>query len=240
MKLLKAFATCMIVALSACTEETMSLPMAAGGASQNKELAAAEKTLVAEAKSLSQQSKDIVTRNTVQAAAIGAAAGCGLMLLMGGDANDCMQGAAMGAVAGGAVGYGAGKEAAKANTKLVEQKEVIAKLSGINKKLGSVETRLRSVVRQQDAELASLRRQMSAGQISESAYKARARGVNTNRKAVQSALQKTSGQVDGAYKNLVALEKDGAGDLSRSKVAANSTKSRLNRTMQSIALVSVN
>lgn len=218
----------------------MSVSMAPGGASQNKELAAAEKALVAEAKSLSQQSKDIVTRNTVQAAAIGAAAGCGLMLLMGGDGNDCMKGAAMGAVAGGAVGYGAGQEAAKANKKLVEQKEVIAKLSGINQKLGSVESRLRSVVGQQNAELASLRRQVSAGQISESAYKARARGVNSNRQAVQAALQKTSGQVDGAYKNLVALEKDGAGNLSRSKAAATSTKNRLNRTLQSIDLVSVN
>lgn len=240
MKLIKAILACAVLAVTACTEESMNLPMAAGGTSKNAELAAAEKTLVSEARSLSQQTKDIVTRNTVQGAAIGAAAGCGLMLLMGGDANDCMTGAAVGAVAGGGIGYGAGQTAAKANKKLVEQKQVIAKLSGINQKLGSVESRLRSVVRQQNAELASLRRQVSAGQISESAYKARARGINSNRQAVQSSLQKASGQVDGAYKNLVALEKDGAGNLSRSKTAAKSTKSRLSKTIQSIQLVSVN
>ena len=239
MKLLKSLAACFVVALSACTEQSMSISMAQEESSQNKELTAAEYALLAEAKSLTQQSKDIVARNTIDGAAVGAAAGCAIQLLLGGDADDCLKGAAVGAVAGGAVGYGAGKEAAKANTKLVEQKEVIAKLSGINQKLSGVETRLRSVVSQQNAELASLRRQVSAGQISKSVYNARARGVNSNRQAVQAALQKTSGQVDGAYKNLVALEKNGAGNLSRSKAAANSTKNRLNRTLQSIDLVSV-
>ena len=239
MKLLKPFAACLFVVLSACSEQSMSVSNAQGYASQNKELATSESKLLAETKSLNRQSKDIVARNVVEGAVMGAAAGCALSLLLGGDADDCAEGAAMGAVAGGAVGYGAGKEAANANKKLVEQKEVIAKLSGINQKLGSIETRLRSVVRQQNAELASLRRQVSAGQISESAYKARVLGVNSNRRAVQEALQKTSARVDGAYKNLVALEKDGAGNLARSKAAATSTKNRLNRTAQSIRLVSV-
>lgn len=240
MKLIQLLAACFIVALSACNDQALSVSMAQEESSQNKELAAAENALVAEAKSLTQQSKDIVARNTMQGAAMGAAAGCVLELLMGGDTDDCVRSAAAGAVAGGVVGYGAGQEAANANKKLVEQKEVIAKLSGINQKLGGVETRLRSVVSQQNAELASLRRQVSAGQISKSVYDARARGVNSNRQAVQAALQETSGQVDGAYKNLVTLEEDGAGNLSRSKAAASSTKNRLNRTLQSIDLVSVN
>lgn len=240
MRILKSFLACAILVVSACTEDTMGLPMMAGGSSKNPELAAAEKTLVTEAKSLAQQSKDIVRRNTIQGAAIGAAAGCGLMLLMGGNEKDCLAGAAAGGLVGGGVGYDAGKKAASANKKLVEQKEVIAKLSGINKKLGSVESRLRSVVRQQNAELASLRRQVAAGQLKESEYKSRAQGINANRKAVQASLQKASLQVDGAVNNLSKLEKDGAGNLSRSKQAARSTKSRLQRTMQSIELVSVN
>ncbi|WP_391480708.1 hypothetical protein [Nereida sp. NH-UV-3] len=239
MKLMKLLAACCIVALSACVDQPVSVSKAQGQASKNKELSASEGRLLAEAKSLSRQSRDIVARNAIEGAVIGAAAGCALSLLLGGDADDCKDGAIVGGVAGGAVGYGAGKEAAQANKKLVEQKQVIAKISGINQKLGSIESRLRSVVRQQNAELSSLRRQVSAGQISESIYKARARGVNSNRRAVRAALQNTSGQVNGAYKNLVALEKDGAGNLSRSKAAATSTRNRLNRTVQSIDFISV-
>lgn len=240
MKLIKLLAACFIVALSACNDQSMNVSMSQSQSSQNKELAAAEKALITEANSLTRQSKDIVVRNAIEGAMVGAAAGCAFALILGGDADDCADNAAVGAIAGGAIGYGAGQEAAKANRKLVDQKAVISKLSGINQKLGGVETRLRSVIRQQNAELASLRRQVSAGQISESAYKARVRGVNSNRQSVKAALRKTSGQVDGAYNNLVALEKDGAGKLSRSKAAANSTKKRLDRTLKSIELISVN
>lgn len=97
-----------------------------------------EVALEREVMSLQQQTKNIIVRNTVEGAVMGALAGCALAVMMGGDERDCARGAAVGGIAGGVGGNAVGRAAAEKNEELVKQDAILANLKGINSKLGSV------------------------------------------------------------------------------------------------------
>lgn len=215
--------------LSGCMEQAGSLT----SSSKTPE----ERQLEKEAKSLTQVTRDIVVRNTVEGAVIGAVAGCALAVMFGGDSSDCAAGAAIGGVAGGVGGNQVGRQAAAANQELVKQDQIISNLRGINQRLGGVETRLRSVVRSQNAEINSLRRQLAAGQISDSAYTARVNAINNNRQTVINALAQSENNVVSSRNELVNLERQSGRPLTQSKNAATSTQRRLASIRNSIRLV---
>ena len=83
----------------------------------------------------------------------GAAAGCGIAMLMGGGARNCAQGAIAGGVVGGVGGNVVGRQAAAANTEIVRTAEVVQNLSQVSQRLNGVETNLQQVLSAQDAEL---------------------------------------------------------------------------------------
>ncbi|MEM7472690.1 MAG: hypothetical protein AAF340_15175 [Pseudomonadota bacterium] len=222
------------LALTACTEDTLSSVSGGGGGKKT----AQERKLEQDVRSLNQQTQSIITKNTLQGAAVGALAGCGVALLFGGDGGDCARGAVAGGVVGGVAGNQVGKKAAKVNQELVKQRETIAKLSGINKRLGGIEANLRSVVRSQNAEISSLRRQVNAKQISASQYNARVKAIQSNRKNVRDGLVKAENNVTKSQVELAKLEKQGGKPLTQTKRAASSTKSRLTRLRKSVRLVS--
>ncbi|GFE64083.1 YMGG-like glycine zipper-containing protein [Litoreibacter roseus] len=227
-----AFAV-LIMLLSACTEESLQLASVTGGGNKTP----AEKALEKEVKSLNQQTRDIIVRNTVQGALAGAAAGCLVGALIG-DSGDCARGAAAGAVIGGIGGNQVGRKAANVNKELVKQREIIANLNGVNKRLTSVEGNLKRVVASQNAEIRSLRRQRANNQLSSSDYAKRVNAINDNRKAVRNGLGTAEQNVAKSRTELVKLEKEGGRPLTSSKKAASSTQRRLSSLRKSVALVS--
>ena len=218
--------------LSACTEESLQF---AGGGSAGK--TQAERKLEAEARSLNQISRNIIVKNTIEGAVIGAAAGCGIAVILGGDSSDCLTGAAIGGVAGGVGGNAVGRQAAQKNEQIVKTAEVVKNLSQVSQRLNGVEAQLASVVRSQNSEIRSLKRQLDANQVSQSTYNARVRAINSNRTAVRNELAKSEANVDKASKQLASARAGGQSDVRAAQRAASSSKARLARTRNSIKLI---
>lgn len=198
---------------------------------------AAEIALEKEVVSLRQQTQDIIVRNTVEGAIAGAVAGCALVLMMGGDGDDCARGAVVGGVAGGVGGNAVGRAAAKKNEELVKQDQILANLKGINARLGSVNTRLSSVIAAQNTEIASLKRQLDGEQISQSAYDSRVRAINSNRSAVIRGLQAAEQDVSKSRVDLVNIGKQGGTSYPALQEAAQSTESRLKSLRSTVNLI---
>ncbi|WP_456385741.1 hypothetical protein [Profundibacter sp.] len=228
------FASFMLL-LSACVEGTPTVSALSGGSVKGK--TAAEIALEKETKSLSQVSKEIVTRNTVQGVIVGAVAGCVMAELFGGD---CAQGAVAGGIVGGVGGNAAGRKAAAANKQLVNQRQVIANLTGINKRLGSIQSNLRRVVASQNSEISSLRRRLASNQVSKAQYSSRVRAINSNRSAISSSLQRAENNVARSQQTLVNLGRQDGRSYSTERRAVTSTQNRLARLRKSASLARVN
>ncbi|WP_424980026.1 hypothetical protein [Leisingera sp. S232] len=219
--------------LGACTEESMQIGALGSGTWKTPE----ERALEAEARNLNQVSRNIIVKNTLEGAAVGALAGCGLALLLGGDGGDCAAGAAAGAVVGGVGGHAVGAKTAKKNEEIVRTKEVVANLSQVSTRLNSVEAKLRNVLSSQSAEIRSLKRQLQAGQVSESAYKTRVRAINSNRSAVQASLAKSEQNMVNAKGQIAQARSQGQPGLAQASQAAESNRRRLARTRATIKAI---
>lgn len=222
---------------SGCTDTTGGTSTGAVSSVSVSGKNANEVALEREVMSLQQQTKNIIVRNTVEGAVMGALAGCALAVMMGGDERDCARGAAVGGIAGGVGGNAVGRAAAEKNEELVKQDAILANLKGINSKLGSVQSRLSAVLAAQKAEIASLKRQLDAKQISKSSYDARIRSINSNRTAVANGLQAAEAGVARSRTDLAAVEKEGGRPMPALQTAAKSTESRLKSLRGSIDLV---
>lgn len=221
--------------LSACTEASMS----GSGYSSSASVAgktAAERDLEAQVRDLNKVTQNIVVSNTVQGAVVGAIAGCGLVLLLGGNGNDCAKGAVAGGVVGGVAGNQVGQTAAQKKRKLVQRDQVLANLKGVSAKLDGVEGKLHAVLKSQDAELASLRRQVKANQVSQSAYNQRLNAINANRKAVDAGLATSETNIVKTREEIKTAKAQGQSDLGTVDAAAASTQQRLARNRKLIAL----
>lgn len=235
-------ATTLVLAMmtAACTDTTGgSVPGATSSVSVSGKNAN-EIALEREVMSLQQQTKNIIVRNTVEGAVVGALAGCALAVMLGGDEKDCARGAVVGGVAGGVGGNAVGRAAAEKNEELVKQDAILANLKGINTKLGSVQGRLSAVLAAQKTELASLKRQLDGDQISKSAYDARVRSINANRTAVSSGLQAAETAVARSRTELASVEKEGGRAMPALQTAAKSTESRLKTLRGTISLIPTN
>jgi len=230
------------IALSGCTETTASgttaSPTVAGSSvsASSAQKTTAEKNLEAEVKSLNKVTSDIIVRNTVEGALVGALAGCGLALMLGGNGDDCARGAVAGGVVGGVAGNQVGKAAAEKKVELVKRDEVLANLRGVSTRLNSIETNLNAVLKSQNAELASLRRQVGAAQISKSSYDARVKAINSNRRAVDAALAVSEKNMVETRNEIRVAQEKGQTGLSSVSSAAASTQERLARNRKLLAI----
>ena len=223
-----------LTALSACMENTTQPPASAEALAGKTDV---EKKLEAEARSLNQISGDIIAKNTIEGVALGAVAGCGIGFLTGGDGKDCARGAVVGGAVGGVTGNVIGRQAAAKNEEIVKGAEIVKNLSNVSTRLNSVERNLRMVLSSQNAELRSLRRQMEAKQVSQSAYNSRVRAINSNRTNVRNALIAAEKNVVEARADIADARKQGQDGLGQVDEAAVSTKTRLARTRSSISLI---
>lgn len=209
--------------------------MGFGGSSAGK--TAAERQLEQQVSGLTEVSRDIVVTNTLQAAAFGAAAGCGIALLFGGDGKDCLLGGAAGGVVGGVAGNQVGQQAAAANAEMVRQDQIIANLRGVNAQLDTVTASLRNVIASQNAEMTSLRGQLANQQVSQASYDARMAAIVSNRNTVARGLEASDANMARSYDSLVSIERQNGENLAAPRAAVMSTRNRLATLQQSVALV---
>ena len=220
--------------LSACVSDTVNQVTQSGNRGTKT---AAELKLEKSARSLNQVSKDIIVKNTVEGAVIGAAVGCGLALILGGNGADCAKGAAVGAIGGGVAGNAVGKKAASKNEQIVKRDQVLKNLTGVSQRLNTVEAQLQGVVRSQNSEIASLRRQLANGQIEKTAYSNRVKSINANRTAVKASLQKSSKNMANTSNEIRAAQRKGQTGLGGADKATVNTKARMDRTIRSIKTI---
>jgi uncharacterized protein YukE len=230
------------VALSACTATTgangtTTTRPAAGLSLGSSQKTDAERKLEADAKSLRQVTSNIIVRNTVQGALVGAAAGCGIAMLLGGNGSDCARGAVAGGVVGGVAGNQVGRAAAAKNVELVKRDQVLANLQGVSTRLNGVEKNLQAVVRSQNSEIASLNRQLRGGQISQSAYNSRVSAINSNRTNVSRALADSENDIVKSRNEIRAAQQKGQRNLGAVDNAAASTQQRLARNRKLLTIV---
>lgn len=74
---------------------------------------------------LNKMTRDIIRKSTVNGAAIGAVAGCGLVLLSPSNAKNCVTGALAGGVVGATVGAAQGKKQAAKRVELVSPSALV-------------------------------------------------------------------------------------------------------------------
>lgn len=234
-----------LISLSGCVESTGSSGGASGGTAQatasapsvsvSRGKTAEERKLEREVQNLNQITRDIIVSNTVQGVVVGALAGCALSRLAG---KDCADGAVAGGIAGGIYGNQVGRQAAQKKRELVAADQTLAKPRGIRQKLSGVESNLMAVLRKQDSEIASLRRQVSAGQVSASAAKSRISSINDNRRTVSNGLAKSEANVASEKAKLVNLERGSGENYATTKAAVDSTSSRIRSLRNTVKLVS--
>lgn len=241
-KSLPAVAAGLMLALSGCEEAgnvsastSPSSAQIASSSSVQRGKTSEELKLEREVRNLNQITQDIVVSNTIQGALAGAAIGC----LIGHMTRDnCGQGALAGGLLGGVAGNQVGQQAAQAKRELVAADQTIAKLKGINTRLNSVESQLRGVVSRQNSEIASLQRQLAAGQVSRSAFDSRVSAINSNRQEVINGLAASEKNVAEERAQLVSAEREGGQQLTSTKAAVDSTRSRIASMRQSVNLIS--
>jgi uncharacterized protein YcfJ len=222
-----------VFALTACVEGGPSASLGSSSVGKTE----AERALEQQARSLNEVSRDIIARNTMQGALVGAAAGCGIALLMGGGGNDCVAGAVVGGVAGGVGGNMVGRQAAAKNVEIVQTREVVNNLAQVSTRLNGVEGNLRRVLASQNSEIRSLQRQVASNQISQSDYRTRVRAINSNRSVVISELERSEANVVKATRDLQSAQSQGQRGLAPAIQAANSNRTRIQRTKSAISLI---
>ncbi|MEM6465368.1 MAG: hypothetical protein AAF679_02520 [Pseudomonadota bacterium] len=221
----------LLIALSACTDEVMQASFA------NSAKTESERALEKQVLSLNQQTRNIVRNNTVQGAVVGAAAFGILAALAGADPQDIALAAGVGAGVGAVAGNQVGQATAGKNEEIVKQKEIVSQLQSVNGELKTIQSNLRSVLRAQDAEIASLKRQLANEQVSQADVDRRLSAINANRKTLQSGFERAETNMDNNNAELVKLEKENSIKLTSTKRATTSTKNRLASLRKSIALV---
>ncbi|MEO1550085.1 MAG: hypothetical protein AAFR93_06590 [Pseudomonadota bacterium] len=221
----------LLIALSACTDEVMQASFSGAAKTES------ERALEKEVLSLNQQTRNIVRNNTVQGAVAGAVIFGAIAALSGADPEDIALAAGGGAVVGGVAGNQIGQATAGKNEEIVKQKQIVEQLKGVNSKLNTVQSNLRAVLRDQNAEIASLKRQLANEQVSQADVDRRLAAINSNRQTMQTGLQRAETNMDNNQAELVKIEKENNIKLTSTKNATASTKNRLASLRKSIALV---
>lgn len=163
---------------------------------------ASEAQVASQAQALTQMSAQIIRKSTGKGAAIGALAGCGMVLLSAANAKNCLTGAAAGAVVGAVVGHANGQKQVAKRVELVSPSALVKSIGKANDEMEALTLDLPTVLAQQDAEIASLTRQLESGRIDTTIYAARTEQIRGTRAQIAEALTLTAAQANEANRNL--------------------------------------
>jgi hypothetical protein len=173
-----------------------------------------EMALADQAQALARLTRDMVRRSTTNGVALGAVTGCGLALISASAKAKCMQGAVAGGLIGGVAGYAHGQAQVQKRVELVDASKLLASVRSTKDQLEVVKGGVASVIARQDAELAQMKAQLAAGQISQAQYNARIDAISASRAELAAALTQSAtqaGQANAALKDAVRQGQTGLG-----------------------------
>lgn len=199
------------LSLAGCmkTNEPMFSTKGASAAQVSASASASETQMAQQTKALNQMTRDIIRKSTINGAAIGAIAGCGLIVLSASNAKNCVAGALAGGAVGAIAGNGNGKKQAAKRVELVNPSALVRSIGKADDRMEAVSRDLPGMLAAQDAELVTLNRQMSAGQITEAQFAHRFEVIKANREQLAEVLSLSAAQANEAHKNLQNAQAEG-------------------------------
>ena len=161
-----------------------------------------------QAEALSRMARDLERKSRVKGAVTGAAVGCGLVLVSGSHAKDCVAGAAAGGAIGAVVGHQAGKRQVQKRVDLVSANALVRSLRGMTDHMEHITVSLPDLLREQDAELADLDMRRDTGALSEAEHAAGVEAIRASRAELAAALSasETSARLARANMNEAARQ----------------------------------
>ena len=199
----------LIVGVAGCAKEE-----GAEFVMRNADGATAEHIVLQEqAVTLTQMTRDIVRKSTLNGAALGAVAGCGLAAVSTSNAGKCVGGLVAGAAAGAALGHAHGTTQASKRMQLVSPSALVRSIGKTSDQVAQIEMTLPSLLAAQDIELSDLTKQMEQGAITAATFAARADQIRADRSALSQALMLSAAQARTAYDNLKAAQAQGQAGL---------------------------
>lgn len=203
------------IALSGClpsNEPTFS-SRGAGPETISMHNASNEMKMQEQADALSSMTRSIIRKSTVQGAAIGAFAGCGLIILSASNAKNCVSGAVVGGAIGAVAGAASGKKQAVKRVELVSPSALVRVIGKADDRMDVVTRDLPNLLKKQDTELSLLNDRMKSGQISEDQYAHRFEVIKANRAELAEALSLSAAQANEAHRNLQDAKAKGQNGL---------------------------
>lgn len=158
---------------------------------------------------LNQMTRDIIRKSTINGAAIGALAGCGLVVLSASNAKSCVTGALTGSAIGAIAGNAQGKANAAKRIELVSPSALVRSIGKADDAMDVVSRDLPSLLAQQDAELDALNQQMASGQLTQAQFTQRFEVIKANREQLAEALSLSAAQANEAHRNLQGAQAKG-------------------------------
>ena len=190
-----------------------------------------EAHLQAQTAALGNMTRDIIRKSTMKGAAIGAVAGCGLVLLSASNAKNCVTGALTGGAVGAIAGAASGKKQAAKRIELVSPSALVRSISKADDRMDVVSRDLPGLLAQQDSELQLLNGKMKNGEITQAQYTHRYEVIKANRAQLAEALSLSAAQANEAHNNLQNAKAQGQTGLewhlhSTKKLAREATSAR--------------
>jgi len=119
---------------------------------------------------LSELSRRVVLQTTLKGAGIGAAVGCGFVIVSANSAQNCVAAAAAGAVSGAVIGHVAGKQAVARKVETISPSAVVRTLRKTNDQMALVASSLPARLAAQEQVLADLDLKRESGVIDTQSY----------------------------------------------------------------------
>jgi len=171
--------------------------------------ATSEAQMTQQTQALNSMTRDIIRKSTIKGAAVGAIAGCGLVVLSASNAKNCVSGALMGGAIGAIAGSANGKKQTAKRVELVSPSALVRSIGKADDRMESVSRDLPNMLKQQDAELATLNNKMKSGQITEAQFAHRFEVIKANRAQLAEALSLSAAQANEAHRNLQSAQTKG-------------------------------
>jgi uncharacterized protein YcfJ len=229
--------TLLSLSVSGCMQTQTSYMSSKSAVVEEASAAGREALIADQAAALNQMTQDIVRKSTVRGAAIGALAGCGLVVLSASNAKNCLTGAVAGGAVGAIIGNASGQSDVKRRVKLVSPSALVKSIGRGQDQLAQIEMDLPALLAKQDQELVQMNEDLKAGKITEAALVARTNEIRESRGNLANALTLSAEQSHEALLHMEAAKAKGqdgldwhmnaAKNMSRDAVSARSTISML-------------
>lgn len=198
------------LSLAGCMQSKEPMISSKGGvAGEFTSAAASERQMAEQTHALTRMTDDIIRKSTMNGAALGALTGCGLVVLSASNAKNCVTGALAGGAIGAVAGNAVGKKQAAKRVELVSPSALVRSIGKADDHMDVVTRDLPDMLAAQDAELASLNKQLSAGRITEAQFAKRFAVIKANREQLAEALSLSAIQANEAHRNLADAQSKG-------------------------------